>query len=477
MTDHELEQRVRAWYRAEIGDGEAAPIDLRIAVVAIPQAAAIPARRFGRRPGMTLLAAAAVLLVGGALAAGSGLVRLPAVTLVPPSPAPSLGVVPSATATEASAGPTEQASPTPGVVFGGGSILARESPRDANGAFIDRGHGFPTGTYSFFTLDAGSGERTLLGTVPYDWRTEYTPEVRWAADRTHVLITDGRGKVWALDSQTSAGRKLAFACCEQPDVTGWAISPLSDRMAGLHRPHVNVPGQQGITPVTDAVVVSNIDGTGVRNLPLPKGADSGASGVTLSWSPDESAVVIAGCRPCNYADPDKTRTAVTHSHLFIVPVDGSPVRELLDETHEGVFDPSWSPDGASIVVGRRDCQPKEIQPYCFTGRLTVTMVGVADGRQTVLTEAPDLFSGPSLSPVGRRIAFGTESQVSVDDKGGIFVMDADGGNLVRLTDGFDPRWSPDGEWLLFSRSNGDLWIVAAAGGEPRLIGSYGAAAW
>ena len=47
-----------------------------------------PARRFGRGRGITLLAAAALLLVGGALAAGSGLLRLP--TVVPPVPEPSV---------------------------------------------------------------------------------------------------------------------------------------------------------------------------------------------------------------------------------------------------------------------------------------------------------------------------------------------------------------------------------------------------
>ncbi len=418
-----------------------------------------------------------MLLVGGALAAGSGLVRLPAVLLVPPSPEPSLRVAPTPSPTEASPSPRDTASPTPDADFGGGSILVRDAPRDANGALIDTVHGFPTGTYSVFSVDAGSGRRTLLGTLPYDWRTGYQPEVRWAADRTHALITDRRGKVWKLDAPTATGQQLAFACCQLPDVVGWVISPRSDRMAGLHRPSVVVPGQQGVTPVTDAIVVSNIDGTGVRTLPLPKGANSGASGETLAWAPDGSAVVVAGCRPCNYAGPGKTPTDVTHSRLFIVPVDGAPVRELLDETREGVFAPIWSPDGASIVVGRNDCQPKEIQPDCVSGRLTVAIVSVADGRQTILADAPNLISGPSLSPDGRRIAFGTERRDSVDDKGGIFVMDADGSHLVRLTDGFDPRWSPDGGWLLFSDASSGLWIVAADGGEPRLIGTYGAAAW
>lgn len=105
MTDQELEQRLQAWYRAEAGEGETAPLSLRRDVAAIPQTPPRPARRFGRGRGITLLAAAALLLVGG-VAAGAGLLRLP--SLVPPQPAPSLAVVPTP-----SPAPSETASPSP----------------------------------------------------------------------------------------------------------------------------------------------------------------------------------------------------------------------------------------------------------------------------------------------------------------------------------------------------------------------------
>ena len=36
MTDHELEQRLRAWYRADVGDRATAPVALRERVSAIP---------------------------------------------------------------------------------------------------------------------------------------------------------------------------------------------------------------------------------------------------------------------------------------------------------------------------------------------------------------------------------------------------------------------------------------------------------
>ena len=70
-----------------------------------------PARRFGRGRGMTLLAAAALLLVGGALAAGSGILRLPSV--VPPVPEPSVIAVATASPDATSPSPSESASPTP----------------------------------------------------------------------------------------------------------------------------------------------------------------------------------------------------------------------------------------------------------------------------------------------------------------------------------------------------------------------------
>ena len=74
-------------------------------------ATTLPARRFGRGRGITLLAAAALLLVGGALAAGSGILRLPSV--VPPVPAPSVVAVATASPDATSPSPSESASPTP----------------------------------------------------------------------------------------------------------------------------------------------------------------------------------------------------------------------------------------------------------------------------------------------------------------------------------------------------------------------------
>ena len=107
MTDRQLEQRLRNWYRAEIGDAERAPAALRASVAAISR----PGSTFGRRtarwfPTMNLptrLAVAAViatLAVGGAfylLKPAPSLVGTPSPTPGPSQPASS-NVVPAGTA-------------------------------------------------------------------------------------------------------------------------------------------------------------------------------------------------------------------------------------------------------------------------------------------------------------------------------------------------------------------------------------------
>src|SRR6187397_1312603 len=99
LDDAALERRLRGVLKEHL---DALPLDLTVDALDRRREAKGLARRVGRGRGMTLLAAAA-LLVGGALAAGSGLLRLP--TVVPPVPEPS--VVAVATASPDATSPSE----------------------------------------------------------------------------------------------------------------------------------------------------------------------------------------------------------------------------------------------------------------------------------------------------------------------------------------------------------------------------------
>jgi Tol biopolymer transport system component len=82
----------------------------------------------------------------------------------------------------------------------------------------------------------------------------------------------------------------------------------------------------------------------------------------------------------------------------------------------------------------------------------------------------------AFAPDGARIAFRSDR-----DQGGIFVMDADGGNLRRVTPGgYNPAWSPDGKEIVYAtseansphsrnRSDSQLRVVNVANGEWRQI--------
>jgi Tol biopolymer transport system component len=62
---------------------------------------------------------------------------------------------------------------------------------------------------------------------------------------------------------------------------------------------------------------------------------------------------------------------------------------------------------------------------------------------------------PGSSPDGARIPFSSTRADVLDD---LWVMDADGSDVVRITetpfvDAWYPRFSADGEWLLFTASS------------------------
>jgi TolB protein len=91
---------------------------------------------------------------------------------------------------------------------------------------------------------------------------------------------------------------------------------------------------------------------------------------------------------------------------------------------------------------------------------------------------------PSWSPDGDRIAFTRAFSIDTSD---VYVVDADGSNLRRLTrrsrrspGSNSPAWSPDGSVIAFVRwpdqhndlyTGAEIYLVDAAGGRPRRVTS------
>ncbi len=99
---------------------------------------------------------------------------------------------------------------------------------------------------------------------------------------------------------------------------------------------------------------------------------------------------------------------------------------------------------------------------------------------TNLTKNPADDTTPVWSPDGRLIAF-TSTR---DGKAQIYVMDADGSELRRVSDGasndFSPTWSPDGNWIAFA-SNRDfgstIYIMDVSGGNLKRLSNGDHPVW
>ncbi|MBI4260751.1 MAG: PD40 domain-containing protein [Actinobacteria bacterium] len=145
-----------------------------------------------------------------------------------------------------------------------------------------------------------------------------------------------------------------------------------------------------------------------------------------------------------------------HFDIFVASADGTGQTRLTTTGTDGA--PAWSPDGTRIAFVRH-----------WWGA-DVFVMGADGSNQVNITNAPGNDSEPVWSPDGSRIAF------SSDRVGGyyaLFLMDPDGTDVVQLTwpgIGHDqrPSWSPDGSRIVFYRysysaANGDIYVVDADG--------------
>jgi Tol biopolymer transport system component/imidazolonepropionase-like amidohydrolase len=166
-----------------------------------------------------------------------------------------------------------------------------------------------------------------------------------------------------------------------------------------------------------------------------------------------TSITRAQTPPAPAAPPTPDTTKKKNDELPL-----TPTRNVEFETNEGTWiSLDVSPDGQKIVF--------ELLGDLYT-------MPVAGGAATRLTTGPAFDSQPRWSPDGKRIVF-------LSDRSGaenIWLCDADGKNPKALTKGNNnlyasPEWTPDGNYIVASRTTGvlgsvyELWLYHKDGGS------------
>ena len=151
---------------------------------------------------------------------------------------------------------------------------------------------------------------------------------------------------------------------------------------------------------------------------------------------------------------------VNYDDLY-VSTPGVPGAVRLTNNSGEVWDvhPAWSPDGRRIVFARYDTHDYEI------------MVMDADGSNVVqLTDNSVDDYEPAWSPDGRKIAYTTWAlHAGGREDWDMWIMNPDGSGKRLLFDGggneMEPDWSPDGSKIATEKGD-EIWVINADGTHP-----------
>lgn len=291
--------------------------------------------------------------------------------------------------------------------------------------------------FDLYLIDAnGTNRRRLV-------QDAHSPA--WSPDGRQIAFIGGPGDLYVLDADGGEPRRLTQGA------TAPVWSPEGSKIA------VTIPGEENFTE-TSHIDVLDSDGSDRRRLvPFQAG--------NPSWSPDGKRIAFARWFAIDFTD------------IYVVDADGSGLRRLTRSPRRGFGSdlPAWSPDGRRIAFVSSRLEDLESDDY-GSDLYVIDVDGTGLRRVTTTPPATRGDSGPVWSPDGQRLAFVRSSSEGVSD---IYVVEPDDGRVRRLTRAGragEPAWSPDGRRIVFTQvvpagetEQADLFVVNADGSGLRRL--------
>jgi len=193
----------------------------------------------------------------------------------------------------------------------------------------------------------------------------------------------------------------------------------------------------------------SLDGTGFRTITTPCDCLEGDP----AYSPNGNQIAfVRGVEPVLQIG---IRDLATDKVTMLAETEG-----LYSGASGGEYpeQPSWSPDGASIVY--------QMSKYGADGRVVSSQIRVIDVASRAIRDLPiptELRAGePKFSPDGSLILFvsGPAEQTLGADFGDVYTIKPDGTAMTLLTkdQGTGASWTPDGKHILYYAQN-YIWLM------------------
>jgi WD40 repeat protein len=194
----------------------------------------------------------------------------------------------------------------------------------------------------------------------------------------------------------------------------------------------------------NVIGIMNVDGSNPIVLKV--------HGMDPAISPDGSKIVYCSLQETQY------------SQIFVMNPDGSAQKRITNFREGDACGPVWSRDGKKILFHAFAVMSPPRNPEIW--------VMDADGSNQ--KKLIDHGLDPVWSPDNRLIAFASNREGGVFQ---IYSMNADGGNIKRLTkdkgEASNPAWAPDGQAIAYSAAtDGDrrgLFLVSKDGSESHRL--------